>query len=112
MTLKTDYTGALNTALTDAFTNGTALVTANLTTLSSGLTAAAANGQSVFTVFVTTAYLPEALKLNGTLLKAYLAGVYAGLTAQGIYHTYEVTLSLDTSTVGTNKIKFSFTFNP
>ncbi len=112
MTLKTDYTTALNTALTTAFNEGNAFVTTNLTILSTSLTTAAAAGQNTFTVFVTTSYLPEALKLNGNLLKSYLAGIYAGLTAQGIYHTYEVALSLDTSTVGTNKIKFSFTFNP
>jgi len=114
MTLKTDYTTNLTDpvtgALPKAFNEGSAFVTTNLALLSSSLTTAAAAGQTTFTVFITTSYLPEALKLNGNLLKSYLDGIYAGLTAQGIYRTYEVTLSLDTSTVGTNKIKFNFTF--
>ncbi len=123
MTLKTDYTTALNTALTNAFTAGEAFATANIgysdpptnqvpLPLTAACKTAAASGQNTFTVFLTTSYNPEALKLNGNFLKSYLAGIYYGLTAQGVYHTYEVTLSLDTSTVGTNKIKFSFTFNP
>jgi hypothetical protein len=112
MTLKTDYTGALTSALDAAFAAGDAFVVTNLTLLSSSLITAANSGQNAFTVFITTSYLPESLRLNGNLLKAYLAGIYARLAAQGIYHTYEVALSLDTSTVGTNKIKFNFTFNP
>jgi hypothetical protein len=120
MTLKTDYTGTLTSALDAAFAAGNTFISptlpintnANYTTLSAALITAANSGQNTFTVFIATSYLPEALKLNGNLLKAYLAGIYAGLAAQGIYHTYEVALSLDTSTVGTNKIKFNFTFNP
>ena len=110
MTLKTDYTTALNTALTTAYENGKTFVTTNSAVISSGLTSAAAQGLSTFTIYVTTIEAPETLKLAGDYLKAYLAGIYAALYAEYIYQALEVTLSLDTSTVGTNKIKFYFTF--
>lgn len=79
------------------------------TTLASEMAAAAAKGQSKFTVSIETVDNPAYLRLNGNYLNAYLAGIYYALDAEGIFNTYEVTLSLDTSDSIATKIKFSFT---
>jgi hypothetical protein len=116
MTLKTDYTTNLNSALSDAFTAGGVFVATNLTTLSSSLVAAAQLGQRVFTVVIATSYSFDGLRLKGDLLNSYLSGIKTQLEVEQINAItkipIEVTLSLDTSDTLTNKIKFNFTFTP
>lgn len=131
--LKTDYTGALNTALDSAFNAGKSFVSANTgwtevppvypatdptyipKYLTSECISAAVKGQKSFIVFIETSYSPEALRLKGDLLNAYLNGIKTQLENVELINSstkipIEVTVSLDTAVVGVNKIKFSFTF--
>ena len=88
MSLKTDYfdgaTG-LQTNLNDAFDAGSAFVTTNLSQLSTALINSAAQGQTKFTVSITTSFNPAYLRANkgdNLLLKAYFAGIQNGLNDQ------------------------------
>jgi hypothetical protein len=79
-------------------------------TLLAGLQSAAAAGKSVFTVTVQTSDNPTYLRLKGNYMNAYFAGIYYAMNKEGIFNTYEVDLSLDTSQVSTTGVIFSFTF--
>lgn len=79
-------------------------------TLLQELSAAAAAGKSVFSVSVVTTDNPTYLRLKGNYLNAYFAGIYYALDQEGIFNTYEVSLSLDTSDTTTTKITFNFSF--
>jgi hypothetical protein len=79
-------------------------------TLLTGLQAAAAAGNAVFSVSVPTVDNTQYLRLRGLYLKAYFAGIYYALDKEGIFNTYEVSLALDTSDTTTTSIVFNFTF--
>lgn len=117
MSLKTDYfdgaTG-LQSKLNDAFDEGVAYVTTNLTALQSALLSAAAQGSTKFTVTITgtgalnAGYL-RANNGDNLLLKAFFAGIQDGLAAEDIYN-YECSLKLNVSdTINTN-VDFLFNF--
>jgi len=108
MTLKTDYTGQLSTSLSDAELAGIIFISSNRNLIQSNLINFASSGQKSFVFFIETTYLPEALKLKGNLLNSYLKGAKDELTLTEGFATTEIVLSLDTSVVGVNKIKFSF----
>jgi hypothetical protein len=117
MSLKTDYfdgaTG-LQAKLNDAFDVGSAYVTTNLSTLSAALIDAAAQGKTKFTVSITgtgslnAGYL-RANKGDNLLLKAFFAGISAGLAGQDIYN-YECIPSLNISDTVDTKVDFNFNF--
>ena len=79
-------------------------------TLLQGLQAAAAAGKSVFSVVVPTTDNTTYLRLRGTYMKAYFAGIYYALDKEGIFNTYEVALGLDTTDNTTTNVVFNFTF--
>lgn len=112
MTLKTSFydglTG-LHQQLNDAFDAGNTLITGSLATITSALQAAAASGQVTFTVNLITPYKTAALRQNGLLLKAYLAGVTNALANEDIY-SYEVTAALNTSSTTETSIDLRFNF--
>lgn len=97
-------------ALTNKSLTYTSPRPASYNTLLQQLQAAADAGKSVFSVFVETTDNPIYLKAKGNYLKAYLAGIYYALDKEGIFNTYEVILSLDTSDTYLTKIKFDFSF--
>jgi hypothetical protein len=117
MSLKTDYydgaTG-LQSKLNDAFDAGVAYVVANLSTLSTGLTAAAAQGQAKFTINVpgtgtlNAGYL-RASNGNNLLLKSFFSGIKKGLADQEIYE-YECSPSLNISDSVNTSVDFNFNF--
>jgi hypothetical protein len=78
--------------------------------LVSELQARASSGESRFSISIVTSDNPAYLRLNGTYLQAYLAGVYYALSSEGIFSTYEVKLSLDLTDSANVKIKFEFVF--
>lgn len=80
------------------------------TTLLGELQSAASAGKSVFTVSIETLDNPAYLRLKGNYLNAYFAGIYYALDKEGIFNTYEVDLSLDTSDNTITKVVFSFSF--
>jgi hypothetical protein len=83
---------------------------ASYVSLLNGIQSAANAGKSIFTVSVATSDNPTYLRLKGNYMKAYFAGIYNALGKEGIFNTYEISLSLDTSQVATTSIIFSFTF--
>lgn len=105
-----DTTVAPDNALSDKSLRYSSPRPASYATLLSGLQAAAAAGKSVFTITVTTTDNTTYLRLKGNYMKAYFAGIYYALNKEGIFNTYEVSLSLDTSQVSSTGIIFSFTF--
>jgi hypothetical protein len=115
MSLKTDFfdgASGLQTQMDNAFTAGSAFVTASLTTLSAALIANAAQGLTKFTVSIASNDNPVALRGNkghNLYLKSYLAGVQAGLAAQQVYN-YECHLELNVSDTVTTSIDFNFNF--
>lgn len=78
--------------------------------LVSELQARASSGESKFSISIVTSDNPAYLRLNGTYLQAYLAGIYYALSSEGIFSTYEVKLSLDLTDSANVKIKFEFIF--
>lgn len=112
MSFRQDYydnaTG-LNAQLIDAFTNGQTLVTTNATTISSALQTAASQGKTTFTVNLVTIFKPTALRLQGLLLEAYLAGVSQQLGTNNIFN-FECIPSLNTSDSVTLSVDLNFTF--
>jgi hypothetical protein len=112
MSLKTSFydglTG-LHQQLNNAFDAGGQLVTDSLATITTELQAAAAAGKITFTVNLITSYQTANLRLNGLLLKAYLAGVTQALAAEDIY-SYEVTPALNTSSNTDTSIDLKFNF--
>lgn len=112
MSLKTDYldgaTG-LTQKMQNVFDQGVALVTTNLSALSSGLQTNAAKGLSSFTINIVTTFEPANLRLKGTHMNTYFAGIRAQLAAESIFD-YEVSLELNTSDLTTTSIDFKFNF--
>ena len=116
MSLKTDFfdgaTG-LQTKCNDAFDAGVLFVTVgNLTAISSAMVAAAAAGNTKFTVSLITTYNTTAMrgnKGNNLILKAYLAGIQQGLANQDVY-TYECTPAINIADTTDTKIDLNFNF--
>jgi len=83
---------------------------AGYTTLANELTSAAAAGKTSFSVSIETSDNPSYLRLQGHYMNAYFAGIEYALGKEGIFPTYEVKLTLDTSDTLATKVKFAFTF--
>ena len=112
MSLKTDYydgVNGFNTKMGDVFTAGQAFVTANSASLTSELQTAAAKGLKTFTVNVVTTFEPANLRLEGTHMNTFFAGIEHQLGTEEIYE-YEVLLTINTSDTTTTSIDFNFTF--
>lgn len=113
------YEGATGLAqkLQDAHDAGVALVgtstgQGSYDDIVDGLEENAALGLQTFTVEITTAYNPVALRGNdgdNLILKAYLSGISEALSAQLIYD-FECTPTLNTEDNAVTKIDLNFTF--
>ena len=112
-TLRQDYfdsSSGIQQTLANANTAGVTFITTNYSVLSSALQTNASQGNTVFTVNIATTYNPTALRLEGLLLEAYIAGLVQGLAAQNIY-SFECTPILNTSDTSITSIDFNFSFN-
>lgn len=78
-------------------------------TLSSGLIAAAAAGNTSFTINVLTNFEPTNLRLKGVHQQTYFAGIIHELAEQGIFSMY-VSLVLNTSDTASTSVDFKFNF--
>ena len=111
MSLKTDY--SLQEAMNSVYDLGAALITstptAAYTQLSSDLAVAAAAGEKEFTVNVNHNADNTNLELKGTYWLSYKAGIISSLASEDIYD-YEVSVSLNTTSVGVASIDLIFTF--
>ena len=110
MSLRTNYTGTLDTKLAEARAAGlTAVATTNLAAITSTLQAAANRGQKSFTANFTATYQPADLRLLGPLWEAYRTGVIQALSDEDIMGN-EVTVSLNTSDQLATSIDIKFKF--
>lgn len=110
MSLRTTFTGAIDTKLAEARTDGKDWVlTDNLANITSGLTAAANKGQRKFTLTYSATYQPADLRLLGPLWEAYKSGIYEGLASQDIMGN-EVIVKLNTSDQLSTSIDLTFSF--
>lgn len=110
MSLRTNYTGALDTKLAEARTSGrdNVLVT-NLALLTTAMTNAANQGKKSFTYSLTTSYQTADLRLLGPLWLAYQSGVQEALASQDIMNN-EVTVTLNKSDDLATFVDLAFTF--
>jgi len=108
MTLRTTFTGALDTKLAEAKTAGyTWAVVDNLAAITTEFTTSANKGVRKFTVNLPVSYQPEDLRLLGSLWSAYQTGIAQGLAEQDIM-VNEVVIKLNTADQMTTSIDLSF----
>jgi len=85
MTLRSNFTGALDAALVSAQQAGSDLIlVTNLTTITSAMSGFAASGLKKFTINLVINFQPSDIALKGALWYAYKSGIFAALAAQGI----------------------------
>jgi len=110
MSLRTTYTGALDTKLAEARVAGlTFIATTNLAAITTGLGDAANKGQKKFTLNYSVSYQPADLRLLGPLWEAFKTGVEQGLAAQDIMGN-EVTVALNTTDNLNTSVDLKFSF--
>lgn len=112
MTLKTDYldgaTG-LTVKMAAVFTAGVLFISTTVNAaIQANLLAAAAAGKSSFTSTHITSFETANLRLQGTHMNTYFAGIIKGLADEGIY-SYEVVPSLDVSDASSTSVILTFT---
>ena len=110
MSLRTDFTGALDAKLAEARQAGYDFVkVTNLADITTDMASAAAQGKKSFTLSYTVTYQPQDLRLEGSLWSAYKTGVIEALASEDIM-VNESSVSLNTSDSMTTKVDVSFTF--
>jgi hypothetical protein len=110
MSLRTDYTGALDTKLAAARTAGFTFITVdNLADITTQMTAQADKGVKEFTLTYSLSFQPDDLRLGGCLWDAFKTGVIQGLASEDIM-TNEVTVTLNTSDQVTTRVDLNFSF--
>lgn len=110
MSLRTAYTGALDTKLAEARTSGRDfIIVTNLSAINTELTTNAGKGIKKFTYSITVSYQPSDLRLVGPLWEAFKTGVLEGLAQQDIMGN-EVLVSLNATDSLTTKIDLKFSF--
>jgi hypothetical protein len=109
MSLRTTYTGALDSKLAEARAAGsTAILTTNLVSLTAAMTAAANAGKKVFTYNFSVSYQPADLRALGFLWHAYRTGVTQALASEDLMLN-EVSISLNTSDQLSTSVDLKFT---
>ena len=110
MSLRTNYTGALDTKLAEARTAGsdTILVT-NLAAITTAMAAAAAKGQKKFTVNIGVSYQAADLRALGPLWSAFQSGVFQAMASQDVTNN-EVAVALNTSDQLNTSLDLKFQF--
>lgn len=110
MSLRTTFTGALDTKLAQARDSGyDSILITNLADITSEMTAAANAGNKKFTVNVIVTYQPADIRLLGPLWEAYKTGVIQALASEDLM-VNEVAVSLNTSDQLETSIDLKFTF--
>lgn len=112
MSLKTDYLeGATGytAQMADVFTAGESFVTTNAATITTELQTAASKGKKSFTITLPTTFETVNLRLEGTHMDTYFAGIIKAFADEDIY-SYEVVPSLDTTDSNDLYVILTFTF--
>ena len=110
MSLRTDYTGTLDTKLAAARTAGFTFVTVdNLANITTDMATQANKGEKSFTLTYTTTFQPDDLRLNGCLWEAYKSGILQGLHSEDIMGN-EVLVALNTDDSVSTRVNLTFSF--
>lgn len=110
MSLRTNFTGTLDSKLADARTNGyTAVTVTILADLTTQMAVAANRGMKKFTYTFVATYQPADLRLLGPLWEAFKSGVEQGLYSQDIMGN-EFNVVLNTSDQLSTGIDLNFDF--
>ena len=110
MSLRTDYTGALDAKLAAARDAGrTWVVTTNFSDIQTEMVAAANSGKKSFTFTAGATFQPADLRLLGSLWEAHKTGILQGLAEEDLMSN-EVAVELNTSDQTTTRIDIKFTF--
>lgn len=110
MSLRTDFTGALDTKLAEARANGRNWVLVdNFADITTQMAAAAAKGQKQFTLTFGVTYQTDDLRLEGCLWDAYKSGIMEGLFSEDVMDN-EVNVVLNTLDTVSLRINLEFTF--
>jgi len=111
MSLRTDYTGAIDAKLAQARIAGRDFVlVSNLANITSDMAAAAAQGKRAFTLTYTVSFQPSDLRLQGPLWKAYRSGILEGLASEDVMNN-EVSVELNTSDTLATSVNLIFDFS-
>ena len=115
MSLRTDYTGALDTKLAEARAAGRNVVIDSVndplpvTSLTDAMTAAANSGNKEFTYTATVGYQSADIRTGGCLWEAYRTGIIQGLAEQDIMvNESDVVLNLSDQQSTQVDINFKF----
>ena len=110
MSLRTDFTGAIDTKLAEARQAGYDFVkVTNIASITSDMATAAGQGKKQFTLNYTATYQPSDLRLQGDLWRAYQSGIREALGNEDLMLN-EVAISLNTSDSLTTSIDLAFDF--
>ena len=109
MSLRTDFTGGLDTAINAAIAAGIAFGTTNQASISTALTNAAALGQTTVTFSANEAHNAAGMALEGNIWNAYKSGLINYFADQDIMYS-EVAFTIATVDGSTNQVTVTFTF--
>lgn len=112
MTLKDDYlegASGFSDAMAAVLVAGEAFVTTNRSAILTNLQSAASAGKTSFTSTHVTSFETVNLRIEGTHMNTYFAGIIKAFAAEDIY-SYEVTPALDVADTVTTSIILTFTF--
>jgi len=112
VSLKTDYLEGLNgytAQMAAVFAAGVDFVTTNSATITTELQTAASKGKKSFTITLLTTFETANLRLEGTHMDTFFAGIVKAFADEDIY-SYEVSPSLDTTDSNDLYVILTFTF--
>lgn len=115
MSLRTDYTGALDSKLAEARAAGRNVVIDSVNdpdpvaALTTAMTAAADSGKTSFTYTASVGYQSADIRTGGNLWEAYKTGIIQGLAEQDIM-VHESAVQLNLTDQQTTQVDISFTF--
>ena len=110
MSLRTDYTGALDTALSASRLAGFESITiTSLASITTQMATAAAAGLKTFTITLAVAHQPTDMRSEGPLWDAYRSGILQGLYSEDLMGSdIEVVIDLSDTLVTSVSLNFDF----
>jgi len=109
MSLRTSFTGALDTAINAAIVAGAAWGLTNTADIGTALTTAAGLGKVTATYSASAAHNPAGIILQGTIWNAFQSGIYEYLISEDIMYS-ELAYSVAAVDATTNTVTITFTF--
>lgn len=109
MSLRTDYTGGIDTAINAAIVAGIAFGTTNQTAIATALNNAAALGKTTIEYYEVEAHNSAGIILQGKIWNAYKSGLIRYFADQDIMYS-ELTISVTEVDGSSNQVSITFTF--